>query len=86
MTDQTFCQSCGMPITEDPLKGTEKNGAMTSEFCTYCYQEGSFTQDVTMEKMIEVCVPHMVASGMEEKAARALLEKTLPNLGRWHGK
>jgi len=82
----TFCQSCGMPITEDPLKGTEKDGALTSEFCTYCYQKGAFTQNVTMEEMIEVCVPHMVDSGMAASEARALLENTLPNLARWHGK
>ncbi|MDY0163400.1 zinc ribbon domain-containing protein [Desulfobotulus sp.] len=86
MMNPTFCQSCGMPITEDPLKGTEKDGALTSEFCTYCYQKGAFTQNVTMEEMIEVCVPHMVDSGMAASEARALLENTLPNLARWHGK
>lgn len=86
MMNPTFCQSCGMPITEDPLKGTEKDGALTSEFCTYCYQKGAFTQNVTMEEMIEVCVPHMVDSGMAASEARALLENTLPNLARWHEK
>lgn len=86
MIDTTFCQSCGMPIVEEKMKGTDKNGALTAEFCTYCYQEGTFIQDVTMEEMIAICVPHMVDSGMPEKEARALLENTLPNLARWQEK
>ncbi len=83
MNTQTFCQSCSMPIFEDALKGTKADGSRSDEFCTYCYQKGTFTQDVTMTEMIEICVPHMVKSGMPEKEARTLLKTTLPNLARW---
>ena len=37
-----FCQSCGMPVTEE-LLGTEANGEKNSDYCTYCYQKGAFT-------------------------------------------
>lgn len=83
MDVQMFCQSCGMPVSEDAMMGTEADGSDSDEFCTYCYQKGSFVQEMSMEEMIEMCVPHMVKSGMPEKEARALLSSTLPNLTRW---
>ncbi|WP_321415445.1 zinc ribbon domain-containing protein [uncultured Desulfobacter sp.] len=83
MNTQHFCQSCGMPVTEDSLKGTLEDGSPSDEFCTYCYQKGAFTQDVTMDEMIEICVPHLVDSGMPETDARKLMANTLPNLSRW---
>ncbi len=83
MDSLSCCQSCGMPITSAGLRGTESDGELTEEYCTYCYQQGSFVQDVSMEEMIEACVPHMIASGMGEAQARCLLEKTLPTLARW---
>ena len=83
MTPQSYCQSCSMPICKEELKGTRADGAPSDDFCTYCYQKGAFVQDVTMAQMIEICVPHMVNSGMPEKEARTLLETTLPNLARW---
>ncbi len=86
MNTQTFCQSCGMPLADQAMKGTKADGTVADEFCTYCYQKGAFTQDVTMPQMIEICVPHMVNSGMPEKEARILLENSLPNLARWSGK
>lgn len=83
MTTQTYCQSCGMPITGSEFQGTEVDGSLTGTYCTYCYQKGAFVQDLTMEEMVEVCVPHMVKAGMPEKQARAMLASTLPNLARW---
>lgn len=83
MNTDSYCQSCGMPVTDNSLKGTGADGSQTDEFCTYCYQKGEFTQDVTMEEMVEICVPHMVDAGMPEPEARKLLSTTLPNLSRW---
>ena len=48
-----FCQSCGMPVTEE-LLGTEANREKNPDYCTYCYQKGAFTfPGATMEQMIE---------------------------------
>nr|WP_093470970.1 zinc ribbon domain-containing protein [Paenibacillus popilliae] len=45
---------------------------------------GAFKQpDMTMEEMIEVCVPFVVKNGMEEQAARSMLRSYLPTLKRW---
>ena len=83
METRNFCQSCGMPVDDKSLLGTETDGALSDDFCTYCYQKGQFTQDVTMDEMVTVCVPHMVDAGMPEGEAKKLLESTLPNLSRW---
>ena len=85
MEARIFCQSCGMPVTEE-LLGTEANGEKNPDYCTYCYQKGAFTfPGATMEQMIEVCVPHMLEAnpGMTEAQARAMMEGFLPSLSRW---
>lgn len=83
MENKIFCQSCGMPMEDAALYGTEKDGSKTADYCTYCYQEGAFTSDVTLEGMIEECLPHMVESGMAEAEARGMMEQFLPTLKRW---
>lgn len=77
------CQSCAMPLSDESFYGTNADGTKTKEYCHYCYEEGKFKQDMTMEEMIEVCVPHMKAQGMEEEVARKLMQDALPNLTRW---
>ena len=82
--EERYCQSCGMPMGQgDGLYGTEADGGKSADYCKYCYDHGGFTSDVTMEEMIEFCVPIMVREGMEEKAARAMMEAAFPHLKRW---
>ena len=49
--EQKFCQSCGMPLNPEVL-GTEKDGSKNEEYCTYCYADGHFTVECTMDEMI----------------------------------
>ncbi|QQZ09707.1 effector binding domain-containing protein [Heyndrickxia vini] len=82
--NQVFCQSCGMPITEDSLFGTESNGQKGVDYCIYCYEGGAFKQpNLTMDEMIGICVPYMVENGMEKEEALSILQKTMPFLKRW---
>lgn len=84
MTAQA-CQSCGMPLNDQVL-GTEANGAKSEEYCTYCYENGAFKQpELTLQQMIDLCVPFMVEEGMAEAEARAILSAQLPVLKRWQG-
>jgi hypothetical protein len=79
-----YCQSCGMPLTSKDVLGTEKDGTKNKEYCLYCYENGAFTApDITMQQMIDVCVPYMKEHGMPEDAARNLMNDTLPKLKRW---
>ena len=44
--NHTFCQSCGMPIDDPALRGTERGGTPSEHYCKYCYQEGAFTGEM----------------------------------------
>ena len=52
--EQKFCQSCGMPLTNEIL-GTNADRSKNEDYCMYCYKDGKFTQDCTMDEMIEFC-------------------------------
>lgn len=81
---EKFCQSCGMPLTEE-IRGTEQDGSKNALYCFYCYQNGDFTSDVTLDEMIEECVPHMAAAHpeMSEEEARKQMKAFFPTLIRW---
>lgn len=82
--DKKTCQSCGMPMDTQELFATEENGSKNEEYCIYCYENGQFKQpDITMEGMIDVCVPFMKEHGMSEEQARTILNQQLPSLKRW---
>ena len=36
--------------------GTEADGTKSREYCNYCYENGAFTANCTMEEMIDFCV------------------------------
>lgn len=43
-----FCQSCGMPMENDPEKGgTNADGSKTTKYCSLCYQAGAFKDNFT---------------------------------------
>ncbi|HOQ06720.1 MAG TPA: zinc ribbon domain-containing protein [Clostridiales bacterium] len=81
-----YCQSCGMPMgATDELYGTNQDGTLNEDYCKYCYVNGAFTSDITMEEMIEECVPHVVSAnpGMSEDEARDMMKGFFPGLKRW---
>ena len=80
-----FCQSCGMPLTQDTAHGTEADGSLSSDYCSYCYRDGQFTGEMTMEEMIDFCAPLMAQSnpGMTQEEARARMHQFFPMLKRW---
>ena len=84
-----FCQSCGMRLEEDSDRGTEADGSASEEYCAYCYQQGRFLEDVTMEEMAEHNLQFLAewnqANGLDldEAEARAGLLAFLPTLKRW---
>ena len=43
-----------MPLTDDVL-GTNADGSKNEDHCMYCYKDGQFLQDCTMDEMIEHC-------------------------------
>lgn len=47
-----ICQSCGMPLTALKYFGTNADKSTTSDYCCYCYQEGKYTEELTLDEMI----------------------------------
>ena len=84
--DENYCQSCGMPMgTTDEHYGTEKDGTKSKDYCSHCYEDGSFKYDATMDEMIKICTPFVVAANpeMNEATATKMMEEFFPNLKRW---
>lgn len=89
MSEMKFCESCGMQLDSNEVLGTCKDGSKNEEYCIYCYKDGDFTSDCTMEEMIEGSVKHMKESGMlkeqnkTEEEAREFMYSFFPKLKRW---
>ena len=82
---ETLCQSCAMPLEKAEFFGTNADGTKSALYCTYCYQNGKFTEPtITMNQMIEKCVTIMTQQKiMTEDQAKPLMTKTIPMLNRW---
>ena len=84
---EKYCQSCGMPMGDtNEMYGNKKDGSKSNDYCKYCYDKGDFTANITMDEMIEFCVPHMASteSGMKEEDARNMMKMFFPTLKRWN--
>ncbi len=84
MNEMKFCQSCAMPLSDEAY-GTEKNGSKSADYCSHCYQNGAFVGEMTMEEMIEFCLPFTAKSFPDKSEAevRAQMESFFPQLKRW---
>lgn len=84
-----LCQSCGMMLQRDSDKGTEQDGRKSEEYCHFCFQEGSFTQNITMEELIEHNLQALdewnksVGLQLTRQEAKSQLMTFLPTLKRW---
>ncbi|WMJ21939.1 zinc ribbon domain-containing protein [Paludicola sp. MB14-C6] len=81
----SFCQSCGMPMSKQ-FYSTNADGSENREYCSYCYQNGAFLKEESMEEMIESCIPFMIEDNpaMTAEQARAILNEQMPQLKRWN--
>jgi hypothetical protein len=61
-----FCQSCGMPMDQDPGKGgTNADGSKSTEYCSYCYEKGAFHDNFTSPKqMVEFVKEQLKKQGL----------------------
>ena len=78
-----ICQSCGMPIVDEKQWGTNKDGSVNKDYCRYCYLNGEFVDDVTMEEYIERCSQFGAQANMTNEQMKAYCEKLFPTLKRW---
>ena len=86
--EMKFCQSCGMPLNEHVL-GTNADGSKNEDYCMYCYKDGKFLQNCTMEEMIEHCaqfvdeVNKQMPQPMTRDEYKTMMRGFFPMLKRW---
>ena len=84
-----FCQSCGMPLTKHEDCGTNADGSINYDYCQYCYKDGKFLQECTMDEMIEHCsqfvdeVNKHMPQPMTKEEYKTMMQGFFPMLKRW---
>ncbi|MCQ2337900.1 MAG: zinc ribbon domain-containing protein [Paludibacteraceae bacterium] len=84
-----FCQSCGMPLNDEIL-GTNADGGKNDDYCIYCYRDGAFTGDFTMEEMVEYCSMFVdeynknTGQNLTACQYKEVLRQLYPTLKRWN--
>ncbi|NDW08847.1 zinc ribbon domain-containing protein [Dysgonomonas sp. 520] len=86
--EQTYCQSCGMPMSPE-FYSTNADQSVNTEYCSYCYKDGIFAQDVTMDEMIDHSLVYLEEFNKDsenkftKEEARAGMKQFFPTLKRW---
>ncbi len=83
MEENNICQSCGMMIMSEDQYGTNIDGSKNTDYCKYCYVDGQFVDDVSMEEYIEMCSQYGEQAGMTNEEMREFCKKVFPTLKRW---
>jgi predicted N-acetyltransferase YhbS len=84
-----FCQSCGMPLIRIEDCGTNADGSTNFDYCQYCYKDGRFLQECTMDEMIEHCaqfvdeVNKQMPKPMTKEEYKQMMRGFFPMLKRW---
>lgn len=78
-----------MPMKDPEHFGSENDGTASTEYCAYCYSNGAFTADVSMEEMIQICAdmdfPMLDENGriMGRDQKAAIMRQSFSTLARW---
>ena len=87
MEDKKRCQSCGMPIDAAFANlGTEIDGTPATDYCTFCFQIGEFTDpELTLDDMIQASVDFMTKNlSFTPEMAAKMSNDIIPQLRRWN--
>ena len=77
-----------MPLTKEVL-GTNADGSENEDFCMYCFKDGKFLQECTMDEMIEHCAQFVdeVNKGLPKPITKeeyiGRMKMYFPHLKRW---
>lgn len=87
--NENVCQSCGMPMTAHEQQGTNADGSINNDYCVYCYKDGNFTGEMTMDEMIAACAAYPDAlrdehgNAISKEEYIANMKSYFPTLKRW---
>ncbi len=85
MEKYKVCQSCGMPLKSDPQGGgTLADGTKSFKYCSFCFQQGRFTQpEMTASQMQAFVKGKMKEMGFIPGLLAVFFVKGIPKLARW---
>ena len=78
-----------MPLSKDEDCGSNADGSINFDYCRYCYQDGRFLQECSMEEMIDHCaqfvdeVNKMMPEPMTREQYTQMMRGFFPMLKRW---
>lgn len=79
-----------MPLTQEIL-GTNADQSKNEDYCIYCFKDGAFTGDFTMEQMVEYCSMFVeeynknTGQNLTACQHKDVLRQFYPTLKRWKG-
>lgn len=72
-----------MPLDKDPKGGgTNADGSISDTYCSLCYQQGTFTRDISVKEMRKLIIDKMVEMKYQRWVAN-FMTLGLPRLERW---
>ena len=77
-----------MPLSPEVM-GTNADGSKSEDYCIYCYRDGKFLQECTMDEMIEHCAQFVdeVNKGLPQPITKeeyiGHMKMYFPHLKRW---
>lgn len=86
MEINTFCQSCGMPLSTEEVKGSEQNGAKNNEYCMYCYENSDFKNPKMNLDEMRIKVKNKMEKMNHPDYLIQKAVNILPALKRWNNK
>jgi hypothetical protein len=79
-----FCQSCGMPMDQDPQNGgTNADGTKAAKYCSYCYELGKFHDNFTRTDEMVTFVKGKLKEMGHGPIKRWFYTSHIPQLERW---
>jgi len=87
--EQKICQSCGMPMVTPEEFGTNGDGSLNKDYCAYCFKDGSFTVEASMDEMIAryaefpEALKDQNGNSISKEQFIANMKVYLPTLKRW---
>jgi len=83
------CQSCAMPLIRVEDFGQNADKTASGDYCVYCFKEGKFSHERTLEEMVESNLKFLKefnqgnGTNYSKDEAREILKMHLAALKRW---
>ena len=84
---EKICQSCAMSLKEEKYFGTNNDSTKNEDYCIFCFKDGEFTYEITMNEMIEKGMDFLKRfGGLDSRntdGIREILNAMYSGLKRW---